>query len=1678
MSEFVAAQASVLMVPSLGKGANSFQTKLRTQLEKVRASVDVEVKADTAKMVAEVTATKKALEKDAVVVPVHYRTSRQSKSDLDKLKQNLSEVGDNFDKVSDKFRRSLVLNLQVAGMSQIRALIPLLGAVNASIVQLAQSALLLPGILAGVGTSLLTTVLGVKGLGDAFKAQAKASKDSVEASRQQRDANNAVRDSTRDLNYAIRDAKRNLEDLNDQLRDAPLDEAEAMMNLQEAMAEMADTSGKTAFQRQKDALRVEKSEASLAETRKRNVRLQQDVNEANKKGIAGNDQVVAATERLTKALEAATDHKGSVQDLADAMAKLSPNAQAFVTQVRALGDVWSDLRKSVQDRLFDHLGEDLTSLSAITLPNVEGGLQRVAAAINGNLRTAMASLGSDSSQGFLSRIFGNTADAQAMFDRAINPLIDSFLRLGAVGSDYLPRLSDGFGDVMARFDRFIARAEADGSLDKWINNGIDALKQLGNSLVNVASIMNSVADAFTNSGGKTFGQWLQDNTKRLADFLKGPEGQQKLTKFFVDARTEFAKWEPVLKTIPGIIKNIASAGRDWANGMLPFLNTIGPLLRDHPGLVNTIFTAYMSWKSISPIVSGINLMLDNDSGMVGAAKRAAKAVGTASKGGYASGGLSGALSGLATLVSPGGVVMLGLTAVTSYLAYEYLQAQQDAADAAQHHANMVSQLRTELDSLTGSLTQKGLIDGLNKLKGWTDVNERDGQARDVPKEAEGLIGRELLNGALDPTNQGARDQADAKLREIVKQGVSDPNSLANDGTLSAQMKSGNFSADDLVSALMGDQAQIERFKKLGGPGGPGYTLSDIKYGHKGGLPFGLDDKPGLSERARNALDVNKAINEHTDNALSVGSDIRAQNQSITGPARIIPGKPNPFSDLGIRHVQWDTDLSGGAAIEVNQSPSESLIEDIKKNGGTVEPLAGGNGAIIHLDPDRAKLYVEKGFAAGGLQAGPGTGTSDSILAKVSNGEFISRAQSVRKYGPEFYDALNRGLIDPLDLPGFAGGGLFGSGFRLGPDIAPPDVPDVPSLFDPPGSGPSQAGGTQLGPWVVPQGVFDASRTLGPLGPNPGSSDPPRLPGALPGVPASGGLAGSAAAGVKAAKPSAPWAPAADSSSSSAWSPEQHLSDTATSPGPGNDQGFGGAATTADPGETKNMFGLTPSDGDPLGLSGLPDNLQPVSILDQIGEVLLSAVLGFFGIDPTYFNIGKRIFTGVTGTGKNGKKRKGKGEPTDEVDGVNGIIANHKGQMDAEMPGFVGTLSSFAGAPDHAGGAGGLKQNARTLRNELFAKYPMLKDIGGFRQDALPEHPSGRALDIMIPKWDSPEGAALGDQILQDVMSQPDFYGAIWRGKSYGYGNSGPMPYTQGGNDPTQGHYNHVHVWLKEVAQNAAKYANGGLLSGDGTGRSDSMLARVSNGEFITRAASVAKYGRGFFDAINAGAIDPALLPRFADGTPPLLPLGIGSAATAAPPVSTPMANTDQTGLGQPQASAGGVDLAGLGGSAKPGAMGPDGGANPRGQLGAAPTNMDHNNPALSKGIKGAWSTIGSLAAQAASLAVAGASGGAGGLGGGAAGSGIQAAAEMGGQWASGAMNILSSLLVGTAPGSGGTTQNAYGAPVLPQGPPQSQQGGPAIVNNYGDIHTADYSEFHRGQERMLAQQVGPGLPMR
>lgn len=143
-------------------------------------------------------------------------------------------------------------------------------------------------------------------------------------------------------------------------------------------------------------------------------------------------------------------------------------------------------------------------------------------------------------------------------------------------------------------------------------------------------------------------------------------------------------------------------------------------------------------------------------------------------------------------------------------------------------------------------------------------------------------------------------------------------------------------------------------------------------------------------------------------------------------------------------VQWD-----GAGSDQVLQRMKALAAELAKvmiiRPTVLPPVAGEADAdgyvyVPNLPPAPA-------FARGGILRGRGTGTSDSNLAWLSNGEGILNARAVQHYGADLVHRLNR-----LSLPRYATGGVHGGGLSLPPmpQLAPAlqqqlDGPNFPDL---------------------------------------------------------------------------------------------------------------------------------------------------------------------------------------------------------------------------------------------------------------------------------------------------------------------------------------------------------------------------------------------------------------------------------------------------------------------------------------------------------------------------------------------------------------------------------------------------------------------------------------------------------
>ncbi|MGC4964239.1 tape measure protein [Gordonia sp. DT101] len=160
-------------------------------------------------------------------------------------------------------------------------------------------------------------------------------------------------------------------------------------------------------------------------------------------------------------------------------------------------------------------------------------------------------------------------------------------------------------------------------------------------------------------------------------------------------------------------------------------------------------------------------------------------------------------------------------------------------------------------------------------------------------------------------------------------------------------------------------------------------------------------------------------------------------------------------------------------------------------------------------------------------------------------------------------------------------------------------------------------------------------------------------------------------------------------------------------------------------------------------------------------------------------------------------------PPEQASAVGGMLqAINAGQpiQGAGLPAFAegGALPAWTGG----GGEANLKAPAILARRLIKKFWNQIREIGGYRaSDPYPDHPSGRALDIMIPEYGSKNGVALGTAIRDWLHANKNTLGLnylIWR-QNYEPGTAGGSgnKMEDRGSD-TQNHYDHIHALFDDA----------------------------------------------------------------------------------------------------------------------------------------------------------------------------------------------------------------------------------------------------------------------------------------
>jgi phage-related protein len=203
-------------------------------------------------------------------------------------------------------------------------------------------------------------------------------------------------------------------------------------------------------------------------------------------------------------------------------------------QLSSLAPVWTEIKQIVRDNFWDNAKQPILDLVNNTFPQLKGALKSTASELGSWSASVAKSFERAFSGDALTEMFANLDKAISIASGSTDEFGQSIATLGKVGSSYLPRLASWVSDITVKFNNWLNEAASDGRLTGFIDAGIAALKDLGNTLSSIGSIFSGVFKAAEAAGGGGLST-LATVLGKVADIVNSPAFQTTLTTLFQGA---------------------------------------------------------------------------------------------------------------------------------------------------------------------------------------------------------------------------------------------------------------------------------------------------------------------------------------------------------------------------------------------------------------------------------------------------------------------------------------------------------------------------------------------------------------------------------------------------------------------------------------------------------------------------------------------------------------------------------------------------------------------------------------------------------------------------------------------------------------------------------------------------------------------------------------------------------------------------------------------------------------------------------------------------------------------------------------------------------------------------------------------------------------------------------------
>jgi phage-related protein len=458
---------------------------------------------------------------------------------------------------------------------------------------------------------------------NAADAEVDAKRAVESAERAYQDSVGATAEALEDVTKAREDAKEAIQQLRFELEGGVISEKKARLEFEkarESLQRVQDLPPNSRARREAE-LAFAEADLNLRRAIDKTGDLRKKTNQANKEGIDGNKNVLAAEKNLIKARQSQNDaevaafkatkdltkatnelnaakefakkngelEKKNMRDMelaqravtdatqaqtdalksngvdayAEAMAKLSPEAQKFVEAMKPIKEELAALKLLMQDAFFKNFTDAITGLANTYIPLLTPSLVALAEELGKVAGYFKDVFTTPEKQAEVKKIFDDMAIVVGNLGTAFVDFAAGLTTLAAEFSPYMVEFSEFIKKKAEAFKNSIEEKKASGELKETLEKLTDVVRDLGTIFGNTFSTLGNLLSAATGpgSGGQKLLDYLIDVTAKWEKLTAGGSENSGLKTFILNLATNFTKLADVAGLLViEILKIAASEG--------------------------------------------------------------------------------------------------------------------------------------------------------------------------------------------------------------------------------------------------------------------------------------------------------------------------------------------------------------------------------------------------------------------------------------------------------------------------------------------------------------------------------------------------------------------------------------------------------------------------------------------------------------------------------------------------------------------------------------------------------------------------------------------------------------------------------------------------------------------------------------------------------------------------------------------------------------------------------------------------------------------------------------------------------------------------------------------------------------------------------------------------------------